>query len=401
MSLEDLKVIGVDQNTPISIREKLALKKDELIGALKQVVELEGVEEAVILSTCNRTEVYTYSRGADGDTLGFLCRYSGLALDQIKEYGYCYRGRDGVKHLFEVACGLRSMVVGEEQILGQVKEAYEKSMEAGTAHKVLSRMFLDAISLGKKVRATTGIADIPLSVSYIAVKFIEQAFNGRISDKKVFVIGTGEMGRIVIKNLIAKGVERIYVTNRTHKRTVDLKKEFPQLTTVNYEFKYSAMADCDVIISATDAPHYTVNYDKFKGVYRGHKVCMVDIALPRDIDPRVAELPGVSLYTLDDLKRVSYENGLKRRDLIDDIEKMVEEAAGEYVKWLAQQKLVPMIKEVNEYAGEVCLLEFQRLKNKVVLTEREMEQVRIALHRVASKMVNRFIQYIKEHGDGG
>lgn len=403
MKLSNLKVIGIDQNTPIDIREKVAFNKNNINDALKQIIQIKGgdeasIDEVVILSTCNRTEIYTYAESGEIDLSFFLCRYFDVDPGYIERYVYRYSGIDAIRHLFRVACGLESMVVGEEQILGQVKDAYERAQGAGTVHKVLSRLFLDGIALGKNVRTTTGIADIPLSVSYIAVKFIEETFEGKISDKSVFVIGAGEMGKIVIKNLIAKGVQRIYVTNRTHKRTVDLMLEFPQVIAVNYEDKYNAMANCDIVVSATDAPHYTVNYDKFKEVYKGNRICMIDIALPRDIDPRIAELPGVSLYTIDDLKWVSHENNLKRREFIKDIEQMVDEAVERYVRWFKQQELVPAIKEIDEFAKKVCEAEYNRLKNKVSLSEDDMERIKIALHRVASKMVNRHIKYIKEHG---
>lgn len=401
MKLNNLFMVGIDQRAPIKIREKVSFGKN-VVDALMKIKEMEGISEAVVLSTCHRSEVYFISAESGDDAVRwFFCKFFEVDKDILKPYLYTLQGKYVTEHLFRVACGLESMVLGEDQILGQVKEAWGKAMEAGASGKILNRLFIDAVTLGKRARAETHITDHPLSISYIAVKFIQGIFED-LSDKTAYVIGTGEMGRLAIKHLLTKGIKEVFVSNRTHSRAVDLKQEIPEITVVPYGQKYEKIARSDIVISATDAPHYTIDYDKFMAVYNGKKICMVDIALPRDIDPRIGEIEGVNLYTIDDLKNTAQENRKKREELIAVIEKMVDKTVGEFIKWHNSLSMVPMIKHLNDYAENACLLEYERVINKLAgIGEREKKHIKYALKRVGTRIVNRYLMGLKALAEEG
>ncbi|SNX55193.1 glutamyl-tRNA reductase [Thermoanaerobacterium sp. RBIITD] len=393
MNINDIKMVGIDQNTPIEIRERVSFGK-EIKKALLKFKETYNAE-VVILSTCHRSEIYVYSENIALKTIkDFFIEYFKVTEDELGQYLYILTGVDAVKHIFRVACGLESMVVGEDQILGQVKNAISISQENFASGKILNKLFRDAITLGKKVRTETGIKDLALSISYIAVKFISDEFKD-LNDKKAFVIGTGEMGQIAIKNLISKGT-KVYVSNRTHSKAVDLKKIIPEIEVVPYDDKYVQIARSDIVISATDAPHYTIDYEKFIKVYKGKKICMVDIALPRDIDPKIGEIEGVSIYTLDDLKKTADENKKKRIGFINVIEKIIESAVNNFVNWFKTLAIEPQIKNINKFADVISEIEFERVINKLSnIDERDKKNIEIALKRVAKKMSDLMIKHIK------
>ncbi|AEM77926.1 glutamyl-tRNA reductase [Thermoanaerobacter wiegelii] len=393
MDINNIKMVGVDKDTPLELREKVSFK--DIGEALIKLKEL-GLEEVVILSTCHRSEIYFYSQKISTDEVkDFFINYFGLKEDFIKYLRQIY-GLDAVEHIFRVACGLESMVVGEDQILSQVKEAIDTAQTFNSSGKIFFKLFRDAVTLGKKARTDTGIKDLALSISYIAVKFVQEVFKD-IKGKKAFVIGLGEMGQNAMKNLLDKGAD-VFVTNRTFSKAIELKEQIPQINIVPYEEKYLHIATSDIVISATNAPHYTVNYDKFKKIYDGRKICMVDIALPRDIDPRIGQIEGVSLYTIDDLKKTAEENKKERLSLIPVIEKMVKEEVNKFEKWYKTLEIEPYIKEVSRYANEVCNTEFQRIINKLTdVSEKDKENIKIALKRVANKMANKMIAYLKEN----
>ncbi|MBZ4656808.1 MAG: glutamyl-tRNA reductase, partial [Thermoanaerobacter sp.] len=233
MDINNIKMVGVDKDTPLELREKVSFK--DIGEALIKLKEL-GLEEVVILSTCHRSEIYFYSQKISTDEVkDFFINYFGLKEDFIKYLRQIY-GLDAVEHIFRVACGLESMVVGEDQILSQVKEAIDTAQTFNSSGKILFKLFRDAVTLGKKARTDTGIKDLALSISYIAVKFVQEVFED-IKGKKAFVIGLGEMGQNAMKNLLDKGAD-VFVTNRTFSKAIELKEQIPQINIVPYEEKY-------------------------------------------------------------------------------------------------------------------------------------------------------------------
>lgn len=392
MDINNIQMIGIEKDTPIEIREKVTFG-NHIRDALK-IFKGKGINEVVILSTCHRSEVYFYSGEVEiEEAKEFFKKYFNIGKI-VDPYIYSIKGNDVIEHIFRVACGLESMVVGEDQILVQVKDAIEIAQDEKTSGKILNKLFRDAVTLAKKARSETGINDLALSISYIAVKFIQEVFED-IKGKDAFVIGTGEMGQLAIKNLIAKDVN-VYVTNRTHYRAVDLKNEIPEIEVVPYEEKYKRIAISDIVISATDAPHYTIEYHRFKEVYCNKKICMVDIALPRDIDPEISSIKGVSLYTLDDLKKTAEINKNKRIGLISIIERMIDDSIKEFNDWFRTLLIEPYIKEINTFAQSVCKTEFERVANKLKnVSENDRKNIQISLKRVADKMCNVMIRHLK------
>lgn len=395
MGIKQLLMVGVDRETPISLREKVCF--DKRIGeALTKLKETDGVLETVILSTCHRSEIYVLTSGSEaGPFMRFFSEFFALDSSILRPYLFSLEGIDAVEHLFRVACGLESMVVGEDQILSQVREAWGSAQEYGATGKFTNKLFREAVTLGKKTRAETGITNYSLSISYIAVLFIQEVFKN-LHDKTAYVIGTGEMGRLVIKHLIAKGIGRIFVSNRTFETALELKAEIPEITVVPYEQKYEYISTSHVVVSATNAPHYTVNYDKFRAHHAGDKICMVDIALPRDIDPQIGEIEGVTLYTVDDLKKTAESNQKKREHLVLAMEDMVKQSLEDFMRWNNVLYTEPIIRDMNKYADEVCLMEYERIKNKLSdMDEAEKAKIRYSLERVAAKIVNRYLIGLK------
>jgi glutamyl-tRNA reductase len=401
MGLNHVYIVGIDRRAPVDVREKVSFGK-KAVDALKEIKEMEGISEAAVLSTCHRSEIYFISAASyDGTVRKFFSEFFEVGENVLKPYLFTLRGCDAVEHLFRVACGLESMVLGEDQILGQVKEAGDLARDTGSSGKILNKLFRDAVTLGKRARAETHITDHPLSISYIAVKFIQEVFKD-LGDKTAYVIGTREMGRLVIKYLLEKGIKNVFVSNRTYSKVIDLKREMPAIQVIPWEQKYEKIAQSDIVISATDAPHYTVDYDKFKASLNGRKICMVDIALPRDIDPRIGEIEGIALYTIDDLKNAAEENRKKREKQIAVIENMVNEAVADFVKWHNALLIVPAIRHLNDYAANVCHAEYERVINKLTgIEERERQQIKYSLERVGAKIVNRYLMGLKALAEAG
>lgn len=394
MDINAIKMIGIDKDAPLKTREKASLKNFERVfHELKKL----GFQESVVLSTCHRSEIYFYSSDENFEKVErFYLEYTGLKGEERK-YLKKREGCEAVKHIFRVAAGLESMVVGEDQILSQVKEALSKAQEFEGSGKILNRLFREAVTLGKRVRAEMGIGSLSLSISYIAVKFIEENLDG-LKDKKAFVIGAGEMGKIAIKHLLDKEA-KVFATNRSAARLISLKEEFPTIEVIPYEEKYLHIASSDIVISATDAPHYTVNYEKLMEVHKGRRIYFVDLGVPRDIDPKIGTLKEVSLYTIDDLKKTAEENLKERISLIPVIDKMVEEKVEEFAKWYRELEIEPYIKEVNRYAEKVYLEEFEKVVNKInSLSEKDREKIRLALRKVANKMANKMITQLRIGG---
>jgi len=396
MGIEQLLMVGVSREAPIELREKVCF--DKRTGeALAKLKEINGILEAVIVSTCHRSEIYAIASEPKTDVLtNFFGDFFALDDARLSPYIYALDGICAVEHLFRVACGPESMVVGEDQILSQVKQAWEIAKKCKSTGKYTNKLFREAITLGKNARSQTGITNHSLSISYIAVLFILEVFKD-LHDKNIFVIGAGEMGKLVIKHLVAKGARRIYISNRTYENALKLKEEIPEVTVVPYEQKYEYINQSHVVISATNAPHYTVNLEKFTACHHpGDKICMVDIALPRDIDPRIGEIDGVTLFTIDDLKRTAVENQKKREHLVTIIEDMIDDSLNDIIKWDNTIYAEKMIRHMNEYADEVCRSEYERVKNKLQdLDEKEKEKIKYSLERVAAKIVNRYLIGLK------
>lgn len=393
--LERFYLVGIDKDAPIDIRELVSFESDIITRALNSIKTDLKAEEVVILSTCNRSEIYLIiDKGSEQDILNFFPNFFDINKDILEPYIFLKKGKDVAEHLFRVACGLESMVVGEDQILGQVKDAWATAKKEKSTGKLLNRLFLEAITLGKKVRAETGISRHSLSLSFIAVEFIKDVL-WDLKDKTAYVIGAGEMGKLAIKHLLDEDIGQVFISNRSIRRAMKLKNEIPEVILIPYDKKYEKMTESDIIISATNAPHYTIDYNKFKACYKKKQACLIDLALPRDIDPDIGTLPGISLFAIDDLEEKAKENEQKRRKEISKIEVISKDFLEKFIKWSKALSIVPLIRDMNEYAATVYKEEYERIKNKLDLNERERKKLEISLNRVADKIVDRYVIGLK------
>ncbi|MCB1802804.1 MAG: glutamyl-tRNA reductase, partial [Gammaproteobacteria bacterium] len=299
-----LLAIGLNHTTaPVNIRERVTFGPDIIVAALRSLTEVEGVHEAVILSTCNRTELYCHTDpDAQELTRDWLAGFHGLAVEDIAPYLYFHEDRAAVSHLLAVASGLDSLVLGEPQILGQVKNAYKTASDAGRAGKLLTRLFHHTFSTAKQVRTDTAIGDSPVSVAFAAVSLARQIFSD-LNEQTALLIGAGETVELAARHLVQNGIGRLIVANRTISRAQDLASQFDAFAIGLTEIP-AHLAEADIVIASTASPVPVLGKGTVESALkrRRHRpMFMVDIAVPRDIEPEVGNLEDVYLYTVDDL----------------------------------------------------------------------------------------------------
>lgn len=400
----NIYVSGVNyKTTPIEIRETLSFDPDAQKQVLDSISKLSGVDECVFLSTCNRTELYIYSKGENFDVSKAekaLCQIKGKPIYDYKKYFYVYSGVKAVKHLFKVTSGLDSLVLGEDQILGQVKGAYDLSHELGTSSNILNTLFRDAITAAKKIKTNTQLSKSSVSISTLAVKLVEEIFEGNLEDKCVLVIGAGKIGTIALKNLCSKGVGKIYVTNRSHGKADDLSKVYNSVYPVDYLNRYSVVNECDVVISSTSSPHYTITRDMLeKSVNVKKNRVFIDLAVPRDIDEAINEIPGISYYNIDHLKSVVDENMDRRIMEASKAEQIIEEFVDEFERWYEFRNVLPVVKEVQKYAENVINEKINStLSSLKSSSEEDKEKVRISIASTVNEIMNTLIYSVRKSG---
>lgn len=365
-----LIVVGLNHTTaPVQIRERIAFNtKDSLREGLKTLIQNEKINEAVIFSTCNRVEIYVASEEAYSAVeyiKQFLSKFHKIDIEDFERYLYVYIDRDAVTHLFKVASSLDSMIVGEPQITGQVKDSYEVALSEGTTSLILNYLMNRALFTAKRVRNETRIGENPVSVSYAAVGLIKKVFD-ELSKKTILLIGAGEMAELAMKHLIGTGIKNIYVTNRTYERAKELAKEFKGVA-IPFEKLKEYLAKTDIVICSTGAPHYVVELQMVKEIMpvRKHKpIFFIDISVPRNIDPSCDELDNVYLYNIDDLQNVVDSNILERKKEAEKALKIVEEETEKFFQWLSALQSVPVIVSIRNKAEQVRQEELEKFKSK-------------------------------------
>ena len=334
----ELFVLGLNhKSAPVDVRERLALSDKDLDLVLPQFKQKTGLIEGVVLSTCNRVEVYGVGdrRQSSRHVKEVLCRYRDLSLREMEPYFYDEVQPGSVAHLFRVACGLDSMVLGETEIFGQVKKAYQKAADQKIVGTVLHRMFQKTFQLGKKVRTQTEINVGSVSVSSVAVDLAEKIF-GDLTQKKVMIMGAGEVSESTVSHLVERGTASILASNRSLERAQLLAARFHG-EAVPYDLAFERMKEVDIVISSTSAPHPIIRFDSVKKLMhaRGQKpIFFIDIAVPRDIEPEIDQLDNVYLYNIDDLKELSDKNLTVRKAELHKCELMIEEEVARFMGWL-------------------------------------------------------------------
>lgn len=400
----DIVVVGLShKKTPIHVRESVSFSQSQREQAYESLKKAHYIKEFVIISTCNRSEIIAVASDIEkgiAQLKNFYIDFFDLEEKNIDSYFITLFSDDAVKHVFNVAAGLDSLVIGEDQILGQLRNAHEYSREKKSTGRVLNKLFLEAVTTAKKIKRETQISEKSLSISTIAVKFIEKKFEN-LKNKKVLVIGVGKMSRIAIENLIYKGVEEIFVTNRTKGHAIDLSKRYEKVGVVDFKDRYKMIPYVDIIISSTSAPHYVLIKDIFKKSYDASKhLCVIDIALPRDVDPEIEQLEGVSLYELDELKSVADENFKSRVEAAKIASQIIIEECIKFENWYNCLPIFPIIKGLEEYSQTMVNEELEGFLSKFKhLDEKDLRQIELFTKGLAKKLFRRPIHELKRAGE--
>jgi glutamyl-tRNA reductase len=405
-------LIGLSHKTaPVEVREKLTFSHAMLRSALTHFdhthpqAHLEDVREGMILSTCNRLEIYTLVRDADIaeraiiDFLGHACDVS---PELFSQHLYIYHDEAAVRQLFRVAAGLDSMVLGEPQILGQITDAYEAALSQGTAGTILSALFRAAIHAGKRVRTETAIGVNPSSISSVAAALAGQLL-GDLSERQVLLIGAGEMGTIAVRALQKRGVSKIVVANRTYKNAEQLAKAWGGRA-ITFQQLPEAMIATDIIITSTGAPHTILNRELLEPAMVARlerPMFIIDIAVPRDVDPDVTEIPNVHLRDIDDLQSQAEDNVRERESEIPWVEAIMEEEMAQFLKWLSSLDVVSTITDLRQQFEELRQRELERLFNRLDLDEHERELIATMSHRLVNKILHEPTLRLKQETANG
>lgn len=386
-------VAGLNHRTaPVAIREKLSFSGSGLKEALNRLKASPVIDGCVILSTCNRTEIYAAPLELD-DGLNavrtFLSQWSGVGISEIKNYTYIHTLYDTIRHLYRVAAGLDSMLLGETQILGQVRDAYQVAFDCGATNRVLNTLFQQAITVGKRVRTETSIDRNAVSISYAAVELARQNL-GSLYGRSVLIIGAGKMSELTARYLVASGVSGVIVSNRSYDRATELAAQFNGQA-VKFDELYRYMEKADIVISCTAASHCVVKAKELARVMerrRGEKILLVDIAVPRDIEPGARRLAGVTLLDIDDLKNVVDRNLEERKKAALLAEEIIEEELEEFMRWLSTQFVVPTIAALKKWGEEIKEAELHRALNRL---GKLSEHDRKVICSLAGTIVNRIL----------
>jgi len=383
-------VIGVNHKTaPVEVRERFAISEAKLPDALRQLTEMPGVEEGMIVSTCNRVEIIARSTNGNCDLRDFVRKYYGFEPDQFQKYFFEHREKAAVRHLFRVASSLDSMVVGEPQILGQVKEAYAVARAVGAVQSQLDALLTRAFAVAKKVRSETAVASSSVSVASVAVELAQKIF-GELNGKAVYLVGAGKMCELAARHLLAHGAGKIYVANRTFERAVALARKFDG-EAVPFEKLYDTVEKADIIISSTGAPHAIFRKEhgeRFLKVRKNRPMFFIDIAVPRDIDPKLNDLDGIFVYNIDDLQQVVSSHLGDRKREAERAEELVAEEVERFELRLQTLNVVPTIVSLQEHLETVRQAEIDRLRGRLGELSPEQE---MAVEALTKGIINKIM----------
>jgi glutamyl-tRNA reductase len=402
-------ILGLSHKTaPVEVRERFAVSAEEADALLGALAERPGIAEACILSTCNRVELLVRSDLEDGleaQLLEFLGECHAGPIGQAEPYLYRYADREAVRHIFRVASSLDSMVVGEPQILGQVKQAYQSAKRAGTIRGPLDQLLTAAFRVARRVRNETGIGQMAVSISYVAVELAKKIF-GELDGLSVLIVGAGKMSEATARHLKGAGAAKTYVTNRTFEKAQELARQFDG-EAVPYDRLLELLTKVDIVISSTGSREFILTKETAKGVgaaRRGRPLFLVDIAVPRDIDPEINSLDEMFVYDIDDLQQVAEANLKQRRREAEQAEQIVEEEVEKMLRRLRGAQLGPTIASLQKQLEDLRLAEIERFRAKLGPLTPEQEKAVEALTRgLMNKVAHHPITEMKKmagHPDG-
>jgi len=397
----NLVLVGINHRTaPVEVRELMNFAEPRVASALSDLVSRDGIEEALILSTCNRVEVAVGAQedvNADPIVRSFLSQYHHYDANAYDRYLYWHRQEEAIRHLFRVASSLDSMILGEPQVLGQMKQAIATARRVGALNGTLHEVANQTLAVARRVRRETAIGTTAISVSYAAVELAKKIF-GSLEGKVIFVIGAGKMSELAAKHLLKSGASAIFVSNRTFERAQELAAAFHG-TAIQFEQLFDHIDKADVIISSTGAPHFVVRKDQAERLLAARKnrpVFFVDIAVPRDIDPAVNELDNAFVYDIDNLEQVVDANKKQRQREAAFAEQIVNEEVGKEMRRLASRDVVPTIVALEDRLNRIRESETERYHGRLAsLSPEQREAVDSLTRGIVNKIIHGPITELK------
>jgi len=399
----NIVVLGINHKTaPIEVREKYSFKEEELPEALQTLKNIEEVLECVILSTCNRVELYalTLTEDIEGllDFLSGRARSEGQSPDQLRTLLYSHLNEKALEHICRVSSGLDSMVVGESQIFGQIKDAYNSALRAGTAGSIFRSLFPQVFSLVKKINSVTNVGRNNVSVSYAAVSLARKTIEN-LQGKSVMILGAGEMGELTVRNLVGQGVKGVYVSNRTFDKAVKVAETLSGVPIMLYELM-EYIPKVDIVISSISAENYVVNLEealKFQPQRNGKPLIIIDISVPRSIDPRISGLEDIYLYNIDDLKSVVESSLSLRTEEAQKANKLIADKIQKILRQLKADDIEPTIVFLSKAAEDIRRQECNMLMSSLDISEAEKSKIESFSRSLVSQIVHQSIVKMREY----
>lgn len=401
----NILIVGLNHKTAdVDIREKLAFNGQKLEEGLQRIKTLPDVKEAVILSTCNRVEIYaavSNAAVAHEAIKNFISEFHGIDRSALETSLYAYENINAVRHVFRVASSLDSMIVGEPQILGQIKDAFDFSLQKKTTGILLNKLMKKTISVAKRIRTETKIAENAVSISFAAVELAKKIFTD-LSTKSFMLLGAGDMAELAARHLMSSGVKDVLVANRTYESGEKLAKEFNGRAVKFDDFTHE-IVNTDIVICSTGASKYVLMKEQMQKVMkeRRHKpVFIIDISVPRNIDPSINDIDNVYLYDVDDLHGIVDTNKLERQKEAEKAEGIIAEEIETFQKWLASLDSVPTVVALRDRADAVKKEEIEKLLNKLpALGEKEKEAVEYLANAIINKLIHPPTAALKEDSE--
>jgi glutamyl-tRNA reductase len=389
-----LIAVGVNHHTAaVDVRERLSVAPSQMVETLDAVRALDGIDGVAVLSTCNRVEAIVSSAREDviEPIVDWLTRRAGIDRAGLEKHLYILRHGDVLKHLFRVASGLDSMIVGEPQIAGQVRAAFMASREHGSLDSILSQVFDQTMRVAKRVRSETGIGELAVSVPYAAVELAKKIF-GDLHGLQVLLVGAGDIGELTAEHLSSFGLEQIFVANRSYDRAVELAERFHGQA-VTFDGIEPYLATCDIVIASTAAPHFVIergHVERALAARRRRNLFLVDLSVPRNIEPAIASIDGAYLYNIDDLQNVADANREIRMEKAADAETIVDREVEAFRRRLVAQDAVPTIVDLQHSIEAIRASELEKCLRKIGPMSPEQ---RAAIEQLSTQMVNKILHY--------
>jgi glutamyl-tRNA reductase len=400
--MSELLLLGVSHKTaPVALRERVALTDGQAGEFVDALLSAEAVQEAVAISTCNRTEVYLVSPDpveAETVALGLLARQADIRPTELAPAIYSLRNCDAARQLFRVAAGLESMIVGEAEVQGQVRRAYERALAAGSTGPLTNRVFAAALVTGKRARAETAVGEGATNVPAVAVALARDVL-GELDGRQVIVLGTGETGELTAEALAGRGADTVFVANRRRERAESLARRFGGRV-VGFDRLPSELDRADILVASTSSPHAIVGAEELEAVMAGRRdrpLLLVDIAVPRDVEPACAAVEGATLYDIDDLQAVVARHRSGRESEAERAEEIVEQEIQRFAQWLGSLEVLPTIQALRGRAGTIVeRVLAENASRWETMSERDLERIALVARAVANRLLHEPTVRLKE-----